>query len=219
MRAICSSGIVFAVAAIIAAPASAQSTSRLGGGFALGATPNLAEGFSSDQICPKRSAVSASARATFALTTMLQLEALGEVFLGPGSTCVSAPLPPPPPVGPYSLTIGFYDERVTDPPTVISLRVAMPLPNAGLRALRPYVGIARFNGKGITTPQAGLSIFSGGRDRRLLLEVEGWWYSVPEQLLEEEYFDGQLVRRSLTEHGVQTFTVIFRLGLAWPVAR
>ena len=205
----------------VGAPASAagQSTSRVGGALTLGVTPNLAEGFSNDQLCRKRSGISASARVTFALTRIIQVEALGEVFNGPGVDCISAPVPPVPPSGPYTQTFDFYEARITNPPTVLSLRVGRTIPNAGMIALRPYVGIARFAGKGLTTPQAGLSILGGGSRLRLLLEVEGWWYSVPNQHLEEEFFDGQLVRRSLTEHGVRTFTTIFRLGFASTVGR
>jgi hypothetical protein len=216
MRAV-SPGIVLGVVALIAAPASAQSVSRIGGGFALGATPNLAEGLSSDQVCPKRSAVSGSARATFALTNAIQLEAAGEMFLGPPSTCVSAPIMPPPSIGTHSRRISYYDEGMTDPPTVVSLRVAAPLPNGDSRRLRPYLGIAHFTARSITTPVAGLTVITGGGQNRLLLEVEGWWYSVPKQHLEEDFVDGQLVRRSLTEKGIRTFTVIFRVGFTTPV--
>jgi hypothetical protein len=199
--------------------ATAQSTSRGGGGLALGLTPNLAEGFSSDQLCPKRSGIGLSARATFALTRIVQLEALGELFHGPGNECVDGLIPPPPPTGPYTRTIDYYDARITDPPTVLALRVGGSLPKAGTLTLRPYVGIARFAGKRITSPQVGLSVLGGGTQLRLLLEAEGWWYSVPQQRLVEEFFDGQLVRRSLTEHGVSTFTTIFRFGFASAVGR
>lgn len=203
----------------VPAQVSAQSTSRAGGGLAIGLTPNLAEGFSNDQLCRKRSGISASARVTFALTRIIQVEALGEAFNGPGVDCISAPVPPVPPSGPYTQTFDFYEARITDPPTVLSLRVGGTIPRMGRLTLRPYVGIARFAGKGLTTPQAGLSILGGGSRLRLLLEAEGWWYSVPKQHLEEEFFDGQLVRRSLTEHGVRTFTTIFRLGFASTVGR
>lgn len=207
--------------AAVGAPAhvAGQSTALVGGGFALGLTPNLAEGFSNDQICPKRSAISASARVTFALTDMIQVEALGETFIGPGVNCISAPVPPAPASGPYARTSDYYEARITDPPTVLSLRVGGSLARSGTLTVRPYIGIARFSGKGLTTPLAGLSILTGSRQFRLLLEVEGWWYSVPELHLEEEYFDGQLVRRSLTEHGIRTFTTVFRLGLTSTVGR
>ena len=89
---------------------------------------------------------------------------------------------------------------------------------AGTFTYRPYVGIARFAGKGITTPQAGLTILRRG-DPRFLLEVEGWWYSVPKQHLEEEFFDGELIRRSLTERGVRAFTIVFRIGFTSIVGR
>ena len=196
-----------------------QSTSRGGGGLALGLTPNLAEGFSNDQLCRKRFGVGVSARATFALTAILQLEALGELFHGPGNDCVDGLIPPPPLTGPYTHTIEYYDARITDPPAVLALRVGGSLPEAGTLNLRPYVGIARFAGKGITTPQIGLSALGGGTQLRLLLEAEGWWYTVPKQRLVEEFFDGQLVRRTLTEHGVRTFTTIFRIGFASAVGR
>jgi hypothetical protein len=192
--------------------AAGQSGSRFGGGLALGLTPNLAEGFSTDQICKHRTAMSASGRATFALTDIIQLEAQGEVFVGPGNQCVNGLVPPPPPVGPHTRTIDYYDGRIADPPTVLSLRIGGLWPKAAQQTLRPYVGIARFSGKGITTPLAGLSILGSGSELRLLLEIEGWWYSVPEQHLEEEFLDGALVGRSLTERGVGTFTVIIRLG-------
>jgi hypothetical protein len=155
---------------------------------------------------------------TVALTEVIQLEALAEEFTGPPSDCVSAPVPPVPPSGPYTQTFDYYEARITDPPTLLSLRVGGFLPASGVFTLRPYLGIAWFPGKGITTPQAGLSIISGGQVR-FLLEIEGWWYSVPRQHLEEEFFDGQLVRRSLTENGVRTFTTIFRLGITSAVGR
>lgn len=206
---------------IVGAPshAAGQPTSRVGGGLTLGLTPNLAEGFATDQICPKRSGISASARVTFALTRIIQVEALGEAFTGPGVDCISAPPPPVPPSGPYAQTFDYYEARITDPPTVLSLRAGGLWPKAGPLALRPYVGIARFAGKGITTPEAGLTIVGGGHRLRFLLEAEGWWYSVPKQHREEEFFDGQLVRRSLTEHGVRTFTTIFRISFASTVGR
>jgi hypothetical protein len=106
---------------------------------------------------------------------------------------------------------------MTDPPTVVSLRVAAPLPNGDSRRLRPYLGIAHFTARSITTPVAGLTVITGGGQNRLLLEVEGWWYSVPKQHLEEDFVDGQLDRRSLTEKGIRTFTVIFRVGFTTPV--
>ena len=43
--------------------------------------------------------------------------------------------------------------------------------------------------------------------------------SVPRRHLEEEYFDGQRVRRTLTERGIYTFTTIFRLGFTSIVGR
>lgn len=200
-------------------PAQSQPVARVGGGLALGLTPNLAEGFSSDQICTRRTGISASARGIFAVTRIIQLEALGEVFYNPVPHCVNGLIPPPPLSGPHTRIIDYYDERVTDPPTVLSLRVGAQLPKRGTHTLRPYIGIARFSGKDITTPQIGLTILEGGSPRRFLLEIEGWWYSVPEQHLEEEFLDGQLVRRSLTERGVRTFTAIFRLGFASAVGR
>jgi hypothetical protein len=200
-------------------PAAGQSKSRFGGGFALGLTPNLAEGFSTDQICKHRTAMSASGRATFALTDIIQLEALGEVFVGPGNQCVDGLVTPPPPLGPHTRIIDYYEGRITDPPTVLSLRIGGLLPKTAPQTLRPYVGIARFSGKGITTPLAGLSILGGGRQSSLLLEIEGWLYSVPKRHLEEEFFDGALVRRSLTERGVRTFTAILRLGFTSAVGR
>ena len=151
-----------------------QPTYRIGGGIALGLTPNLAEGFSNDQICKRRSAVSLSARMTVALTQVIQLEALAETFKGPPSSCVSAPSPPVPTSGPYTQIADYYEDRITDPPTVIALRVGGSLPKTGTHMLRPYVGIARFSGKGITTPMAGLSLLKGGSAQRLLLEIEGW---------------------------------------------
>ena len=202
----------------VSMPAVGQPT-RIGGGLTLGLTPNLAEGFSTDQVCPHRSAFGLSARATFALTRIIQFEALGEVLKGPPASCASAPLPPPPPVGPYSLAYDYYEQRITDPPTILSLRVGGMLPQASAFTLRPYIGIARFSGKGITSPQAGLTILGGGRQLRLLLEIEGWWYSVPELLVEEEYFDGQLVERSVTGRGVRSFTTILRLGFTRNVGR
>jgi hypothetical protein len=162
-------------------------------------------------------AIGGSARATFALTNAIQLEAVGEMFLGSPSTCVSAPIMPPPSIGTHSRRISYYDEGMTDPPTVVSLRVAAPLPNGDSRRLRPYLGIAHFTARSITTPVAGLTVITGGGQNRLLLEVEGWWYSVPKQHLEEDFVDGQLVRRSLTEKGIRTFTVIFRVGFTTPV--
>jgi hypothetical protein len=205
---------VVLVLGIVGAPshAAGQSKSRFGGGLALGVTPNLAEGFSTDQICKHRTAMSASGRATFALTDIIQLEALGEVFVGPGNQCVNGLVPPPPLLGPHTRVIDYYDGRITDPPTVLALRIGALLPKAAPETLRPYVGIARFSGKGITTPLAGLSILGGGSERRLLLEIEAWWYSVPKQHLEEEFLDGVLVSRTLTERGVRTFTAIIRLG-------
>lgn len=200
------------------AQAAERSIVRTGGGVTLGLTPNLAEAFSHDQLCPKRSGVSVSARMTVALTEVIQLEALAEEFNGPRSDCVSAPAPPIPPSGPYARTFDYYDRRITDPPTVLALRVGRSLPKSGTIMLRPYVGIAWLAGKGVTTPQAGLSILGGGQ-LRLLFEIESWWYSVPKQHLEEEFFDGELVRRSLTEHGVRTFTTIFRLGFTSAVGR
>jgi hypothetical protein len=205
----------------IGAPALAagQVNARIGGGLALSMTPNLAEGFSTDQICPHRSAIGASARATVALTAIIQFEALGEVFRGPGNDCVDGLIPPPPPSGPYTRSFDYYDERITDPPAVVSLRVGGTLVGSGAFTLRPYVGIAWLARKGITTPQAGFSV-GGGRGRlRLLLEVEGWWYSVPQLHLEEEFFDGQMIRRSVTAHGVRAFTTIFRLGFTSSVGR
>ena len=185
----------------------------------LGLTPNLAEGFSDDQVCPQRSALGVSARATVALTSVIQLEALGEVFKGPPASCVTAPLPPPPASGPYTRAYDYYEQRITDSPTVLALRLGGMLPASGTFTLRSYAGIARFSGKRLTTPQAGLNILGGGRELRLLFEIEGWWYSVPEVHLEEEYFDGALVRRTLTEHGVRTFTTIFRLGFTSSLGR
>ena len=195
-------------------PAAGQSTSRVGGGLTIGMTPNLSEGFSTDQICPTRSAVSASARATLALTTIIQLEAVGETFKGRGINCVDGLVPPVPPSGPYSRRFDFYDGRITDPPTVLSLRVGGSFPRSRTFVLRPYAGLARFSGKRITSPLAGLSFLVGGSQPRLLLEIEGLWYSVPKQHLEEEFFDGQLVRRSMSERGVRTFTTILRVGFA-----
>ena len=202
----------------VSAPAAGQPT-RIGGGLTVGLTSNLAEGFSDDQVCPQRAAFGVSARATLALTSVMQLEALGEVFKGPPVSCVSAPLPPPPDSGPYTRAYDYYEQRITDPPTVLALRLGGMLPQSGTFSLRPYVGVARFAGKGITTPQVGLSILGIGSQLRLLLEIEGWWYSVPELHLEDEYFDGQLVRHSLTEHGVRSFTTIFRLGFTRNVGR
>ena len=201
------------------APAAGQSSPRVGGGLTIGLTPNLSEGFSTDQICPTRSAVSASARATFALTDIIQIEALGETFKGRGINCVDGLVPPVPPSGPYSRTFDYYDARITDPPTVLSLRAGASFPRSRTLVLRPYAGIARFTGKRITSPLAGLGFLVGGGQPRLLVEVEGWWYSVPKQHLEEDFFDGQLVRRSLTERGVRTFTTIFRLGFTSIVGR
>jgi hypothetical protein len=203
----------------VPAPAAGQLPARVGGGLALGVTPNLAEAFSHDQLCPKRSGVSVSARMTVALTQLIQLEALAEEFRGPRRDCVSAPAPPIPPSGPYTRAFDFYDGRITDPPTVLSLRVGGSFPQSRALTLRPYVGIARLPGKGITIPQAGLSMLGGGSQPRLLFEIEGWWHSVPKQHLEEEYFDGQLVRRSVTEQGVRTFTTIFRVGFTSNVGR
>ena len=140
------------------AQAAAQNSSRVGGGLTLGLTPNLAEGFSNDQICRKRSAISGAARATFALTNILQLEALGEVFVGPPTDCVDGLIPPPPPSGPHAIIVDYYDDRLTNPPTVLSPRFGGSLPQADNLTLRPYVGVARFNGKRITAPQAGISI-------------------------------------------------------------
>lgn len=203
----------------VSAQATGQSIVRTGGGVTLGLTPNLAEAFSHDQLCPKRSGVSVSARMTVALTEVIQLEALAEEFNGPRSDCVGAPAPPVPPSGSYTRVLDYYDGRITDPPTVLALRVGASLPKSGALTLRPYVGVARLTGKGITTPQAGLSILGGGSQLRLLFEIEGWWYSVPKQHLEEEFFDGQRVRRSLTENAVRNFTTIFRLGFTSIVGR
>jgi hypothetical protein len=196
----------------VPAQATGQSIVRTGGGVTIGVTPNLAEAFSHDQLCPKRSGVSLSARMTVALTKVIQLEALAEEFNGPRNSCVDGLVPPVPPSGPYTRTFDYYDEGITDPPTVLSIRVGASFPSSRTLTLRPYAGIAHLPGKGITTPQAGLSILGGGSPLRLLFEIEGWWYSVPKQHLEEEFLDGQLVRRSLTERGVRTSTTIFRLG-------
>jgi hypothetical protein len=205
----------------IGAPALAagQTNARIGGGLALGMTPNLAEGFSTDQICPHRSAIGASARATVALTAIIQFEALGEVFRGPGNDCVDGLIPPPPPSGPYTRSVDYYDERITDPPAVLSLRAGGTLVGSRALTLRPYVGVAWLARKAITTPQAGLSVLGGRGQLRLLLEAEGWWYTVPKRHLEEEFFDGELIRRSVTAHGVRAFTTIFRLGFTTSVGR
>ena len=205
----------------ISAPvlAGGQPIARLGSGITLSLTPNLAEGFSTDQICPHRSAIGASVRATVALTRIIQLEALGEVFSGPGVDCIDGFVPPPPPSGPYTRSFDYYEARITDPPTLLSLRAGGTLVRSVDVTLRPYVGIARFAGKGITTPQAGLSILTGRTRLRLLFEAEGWLYTVPKQHLEEDFFDGQLIRRSLTEHAVRTFTTILRLGFTSSVGR
>ena len=198
----------------IPAQATGQSIVRTGGGVTFGLTPNLAEAFSHDQICPKRSGVSVSARMTVALTGVIQLEALAEEFNGPRSDCVSGHVPPIPLSGQYTQAFDYYDPHITDPPTVIALRVGGWFPTTPKVALRPYAGIGQRPGKGITIPHAGLSILAGGSPLRLLLEIEGWWYSVPKQHLEEEYFDGRLIRRTLTEHGVRNITTIFRIGFA-----
>ena len=206
--------LVVLLGAIATAPAAGQSTSRVGGGLTLGLTPNLAEGFSADQICPDRSAISLSARVTGALTRLIQLEAMIESFNGPGIDCVDGLVPPAPRSGPYTRIVDYYEARVTRPPTVLSFRIGASLHESRAIQLRPYVGIARLSGKSITTPLAGISIFRGRGEGRFLLEIEGWWYSVPKRHLEEEFFDGQLLRSTLTEHDVPAFTAVFRLGYA-----
>ena len=203
----------------VSAPAAGQSIVRTGGGVTVGLTPNLAEAFANDQLCPKRSGISLSARWTVALTEVIQVEALAEEFNGPGRDCISAPEPPIPVTGPYSRIRDFYDARLTDPPTVLALRVGGSFQKPHPLILRPYVGVAQLPGKSLTIPQAGLSVLTGGNPLRILVEVEGWWYSVPKQHLEEEYFDGQLVQRSLTERGIRNFTTIFRFGFTSVVGR
>jgi hypothetical protein len=210
---------VFAVAFacnVVAPVTVAAQPSRGGAAFTVGRTWNLSKGFASDHICPTTSASSVSGRITVALTRIIQLELLGEAFTGQEIQCVNGLVPPVPPNGPYTYARDFYDEDVSGAPTTISFRVGGSFPNA---ALRPYVGFAWLPVNGITMPQAGVTVLGGGRLFRLLFEVEGWWYSVPKQHLEEEYFDGRLIRRTLTERGVYNFTTIFRLGIASNVGR
>jgi hypothetical protein len=154
---------------------------------------------------------------TIALPRIFQVELLGEPFNGHGYQCVNGLVPPVPPTGPFTYTVDFYDTEISGPPSVLALRVGAPLPNA--EVVRPYIGIAHISGKSITMPQAGLTLLAGKGVFRLLVEAEAWWYSVPRQHREDEYFDGQLVRRTATEHGVRTFTTIFRLGFTTAVVR
>lgn len=196
------------------ARARAQVAERLSGGLAIGMTPNLAEAFASDQICPRRRAVAGSARVAAVLTARLQLEVLGELFQGPQAECVSAPERPPPASGPFMRTFESYDDGLRYPPAVLSLRLGMTALSAPGLSVRPYVGIGRLAGKGIMVPEVGLSLFAGKGSVRLMVEMEEWLYSVPKQHVEERFLDGRLVQRSVVVRDIRAFTTVFRVGFA-----
>jgi hypothetical protein len=197
----------------------AQATRDLRYGFALSVTPNMAEAFSSDQICPHRLAVGFSMRASARLTSVIQLEAHGEAFAGPSNSCVSATVPPRPETGSFSSSQDFYEERVTGPPALVSVRLGALLPSSSIVSVRPYIGAAYLAGKAITMPVAGVTLNVGRGEHRFLLETEGWFLSVPKQHLEEQYLDGRLVQRTLAAQDIQTFTTVLRLGLTSPLGR
>jgi hypothetical protein len=207
--------LVLACALINSERAGAQIMDRLSGGLAAGFTPNLAEAFSSDQICPHPWAIAASARIAAALSARLQMEVLGEFFQGPLGKCVDTGMRPPVPgSGPYARTSEYYDDRLRDPPAVLSLRLGVTALSTVAIVARPYIGIGRLAGKGITVPEVGLSVIRGKGRVRLLFEMEGWAYSVPRQHVEERYLDGRLVQRLVSMRDIHAFTTVFRVGFA-----
>jgi hypothetical protein len=192
----------------------AQIADRVSGGLTLGMTPNLAEAFASDQICPRRWAVSASARVAAVIVSQLQMEVLGEFFQGPPAECVDAPLPMPPASGAFTRTVEYYGDRLPNPPPVLSIRLGTTALSSATVAVRPYVGIGQLVGKGITVPEVGVSVFAGRGRVRLLFEMEAWLYTVPKVHVEERFLDGARVQRSVSAREIHVFTTVFRVGLA-----
>lgn len=204
---------------IPAASGSAQSAARIGVAGTLGWTPNLAEAFARDQVCPSRAAISASIRGTVAITSVLQAELLGEGFAQPGPDCVNGMRPPPPETGPFTFRYEHYEDDLTSPPALLSLRIGAALWRPGTVTVRPYAGVAGLAEKGMWIPQAGLTITRGAGRLRFLFEAETWWYTVSKQHVEEEYLDGVKVRVDMTEERLRTITTVLRLGITSAVGR
>jgi hypothetical protein len=186
-----------------------------------GVTLDPARGFAANQCGSGGGAWSLGARVRRPLGRWFAVEATGQWFLDlMNDVCTEAPLPPPPPVGPYTQRYRIYDSHIIGYPFAsTAVRVQLvPLRGAG-GELCVWGGIGRLWAKRITVPQAGISAILGHRRIRTLFELDTWWYNVPQHQITENFLDGQLVSRQDLAVRVHERTFVFRAGAVLPLAR
>jgi hypothetical protein len=184
-----------------------------------GITTDAADGFSRNQICPTGVAWSLGARAHRRLGRWVAVEASSQLFVDFATgQCVDGLLPPPPPTGPYTQRYSFYDADVVGYPfgsTGVRLQL---VPLSGARGeLRAWGGVDRLWAKHLTVPHGGLTVTLGRHRVRTLLELDSWWYRVPQHQVTENYQDAVLISRQDRVIRVHEHTIVFRAGAAIPL--
>jgi len=187
----------------------------------VGFTRSAAVGFSEDQICTSGTAWSFGARLRRRLSRWVAVEAASQIFVSLETQhCYDGFLPPPPPTGPFALHYSFYGTDIVGYPfgsTGVRLQL-VPLSRAGVE-LRAWGGVDRLWAKHINVPHAGLVTTWGHHGTRTLLEVDAWWYHVPQHQATENYQDGVLISREDRVIQVRARTLVVRAGVAVSLGR
>jgi len=169
-------------------------------------------GFSADQICPSRVAVSLAASVTALVWRRVFVEAQSGIQQGPGRSCLDIARPARP-VGPDTLTFAFYDGRYTQQGylTVGAHLGVEPISTSSTR-IRLFGGVERFIQQALFAPMAGLTL-SLGTQPSVRIEAQRIWVRV-RQTTEQDFFeDGRLVARQTEFHKVDSQPVTVRVGI------